>query len=343
MNMKKLAMCAAMAALPCATALAEGERTFVLWDQWLQMPAVCYRLDPGWEGKGQITWNLRGDNKYYASTILSCPKKHLYVQTAGPMLTMGGVLTPQLYAEFQDANVMAQGIAAEINRSIVEPGLSGFVAVGGRFTQDVPQVTRQMAAAYDTGSGMATISAFGFEGTYRCMYGGVECEAKFVASFAVSISAVRNPKIPKICSFVRVSPCLFVAPPGKMERALRKGGKMFASAFVNRHWCERRDSTLAALLQGTIEGREAGWALWRQSQAETAAMLERVRVAKSQQIREVREVANPFEPGKKVERPSFFDKSWINSRQDMMILSDSSLEPNTIRGLMEQGEWLPAN
>ena len=119
MNMKKLAMCAAMSALPCATALAEGERTFVLWDQWLQMPAVCYRLDPGWEGKGQITWNLRGDNKYYASTILSCPKKHLYVQTAGPMLTMGGVLTPQLYAEFQDANVMAQGIAAEINRSQV--------------------------------------------------------------------------------------------------------------------------------------------------------------------------------------------------------------------------------
>jgi len=31
------------------------------------------------------------------------------------------------------------------------------------------------------------------------------------------------------------------------------------------------------------------------------------------------------------------------SRQDAMLLSDSSLEPNTIRGLMEQGEWLPAN
>ena len=29
--------------------------------------------------------------------------------------------------------------------------------------------------------------------------------------------------------------------------------------------------------------------------------------------------------------------------QDAMLLSDSSLEPNTIRGLMEQGEWLPAN
>ena len=57
----------------------------------------------------------------------------------------------------------------------------------------------------------------------------------------------------------------------------------------------------------------------------------------------MKEVDNPFEPGQKVERPAFFEKSWINSRQDAMLLSDTSLEPNTIRGLMEQGEWLPAN
>ena len=63
----------------------------------------------------------------------------------------------------------------------------------------------------------------------------------------------------------------------------------------------------------------------------------------SEQIRDVVTVDNPFEPGTKIERPAFFNKSWINSRQDMMILSDKSLEPNTIRGLMEQGEWLPAN
>ena len=72
-------------------------------------------------------------------------------------------------------------------------------------------------------------------------------------------------------------------------------------------------------------------------------MLDRVRQSRSEQIREVKTVDNPFEPGTKVERPAFFENSWLNSRQDMMLLSDSSLEPNTIRGLMEQGDWLPAN
>ena len=72
-------------------------------------------------------------------------------------------------------------------------------------------------------------------------------------------------------------------------------------------------------------------------------MLDRVRKWRSEGIRDVVTVDNPFEPGQKVERSAFFKNSWINSRQDAMILSDSSLEPNTIRGLMEQGEWLPAN
>ena len=118
---------------------------------------------------------------------------------------------------------------------------------------------------------------------------------------------------------------------------------MFASAFLNYAWIQQRDRTFSALVQGTIQGRNAGFDLWRKSQAETAATLDRVRKMRSQQIREVTEVDNPFEPGTKVERPAFFKNSWINSRQDLMLLSDTSLEPNTIRGLMEQGEWLPAN
>ena len=190
---------------------------------------------------------------------------------------------------------------------------------------------------------MANISAFGFEGTFTCTYGGVTCEAKYVTSYAVSISAVPNPRIPKICSWTRAGVVLAIAPPGRMSEALRVGGRMFASAFVNYAWIQRRDRTFNALVQGTIQGRNAGFDLWRQSQAETSAMLDRVRKMRSQQIREVTEVDNPFEPGMKVERPAFFKNSWINSRQDLMLLSDTSLEPNTIRGLMEQGEWLPAN
>ena len=327
----------------CSQASSKGKKTFVLWDPGLQLPAMCYRLDEGWQGKGKIVWNMRGDNKFLTTTILSSPDKHMLVQTAGPMLTVSEVLTPQRQAEFQNPEVLARNLAAEINRSIVEPGLSDFVATGGRFTQDVPQITRMLAASYNTGSGMATISAFGFEGTFTCLYGGVRCEAKYATSYAVSISAVRNPRVPKICNWVRVSPTLVIAPPGKMPEALRDGGRMFASAFVNYAWIQRRDGTLNALVQGTIQGRNAGWELWRKSQAETSAMLDRVRKRRSEQIREVKTVDNPFEPGTKVERPAFFEKSWINSRQDLMLLSDTSLEPNTIRGLMEQGEWLPAN
>ena len=327
----------------CSQASSIGKKTFVLWDPGLQLPAMCYRLDDGWQGKGKVVWNMRGDNKFLTTTILSSPDRHMLVQTAGPMFTVSEVLTPQRQAEFQNPEVLARNLAAEINGSIVEPGLSDFVATGGRFTQDVPQFTRMLAASYNTGSGLATISAFGFEGTFTCLYGGVRCEAKYVASYAVSVSAVPNPRIPKICNWVRVSPVLVIAPPGKMFETLRAGGRMFASAFVNYAWIQRRDGTLNALVQGTIQGRNAGWDLWRKSQAETSAMLDRVRKGRSEQIREVKTVDNPFEPGMKVERPAFFEKSWINSRQDLMLLSDTSLEPNTIRGLMEQGEWLPAN
>lgn len=340
-----MAACAAAMSASVACAQSEGaaRRLFVLWDPGLQLPAVCYPLDAGWQGMGKIAWNMRGDNKFLTTTILASPSKHMIVQTAGPMLMVSEVLTPQRLAEFQNPQVLAQNLATEINQGIVVPGLSDFVATGGRFTQDVPQFTRMLAASYNTGSGMASISSFGFEGTFSCMYGGVRCEAKYVTSYAVSISAVPNPRIPKICNWTRTGVVLVIAPPGKMHEALHDGGKMIASAFVNYAWVVRRDRTFSALVAGTIQGRNAGWELWRKSQAETSAMLERVRKMQSQVIREVKEVDNPFEPGKKVERPMRFEKSWINSRQDMMLLSDTSLEPNTIRGLMEQGEWLPAN
>ena len=346
-RMDKLTAIAGAAALlalgACSREAGAAQRLFVLWDPGLQLPAMCYRLDADWQGMGQIAWNMRGDNKFLMNTILASSAKHMIVQTTGPMLKVSEVLTPQRLAEFQNPQVLAQNLASDINRHIVVPGLSGFVATGGRFTQDVPQFTRMLAAAYNTGSGLANISAFGFEGTFACMYGGVRCEAKYVTSYAVSISAVPNPRIPKLCNWTRTGVLLVVAPLGKMQETLREGGRMFASVFVNYAWVQRRDGTLNALVLGTIQGRDAGWELWRKSQAETSAMLDRIRKLKSEQIREVATVDNPFEPGTKVERPAFFKNSWINSRQDTMLLSDSSLEPNTIRGLMEQGEWLPAN
>ena len=337
-----LTMCIAAFAAAASQA-ADSGKTFVLWDPGIGLPAICYPLEPGWTGKGAIAWNMRGDNKYQASTILSSPEKHMLVQTAGPIAIFSEVLTPQRLAEFQDPRTLARNLAAEINRSIVEPGLSGFAATGGRFSQDVPELTKLLAKAYDTGSGMTSISAFSFEGTFTCMYGGVRCEAVYTASFAVAVSSVPNARVPAICNFTRVSPVLAVAPQGKMREALREAGRMFASAFENRAWAKRRDGMLQALMKGTALGREAGWELWRQSRKNTSATLTRTRKRIGDMIREVVTVDNPFEPGGKVERPAFFDKAWINSRQDTMLLSDTSIEPNTVRGLMEQGEWRPAD
>ena len=337
------AAAAMSATLAHSQSLDEGKKLFVQWDQMLQKPAICYVLEPGWTGMGRILWNMRGDTKFAMTTILASPEKHQIVQTTGPMLMQSEVLTPQRLQEFQNAEVMARNFAVDFNKYIVVPGLSDFAATGGKFTQNASPLAKACGKSYQTGTGLTQVSVFGFEASFTCNYNGVRCEAAYLTSFAVAICSAPHPRVPKICNYTRAEQVLVIAPPGKQMEALRNGGQMFASAFVNRAWSTQRDRTLNALVQGTLQGREAGWAMWMQTQAETSATLDRVRKGLSEQIRDVITVDNPFEPGTKVERPAFFKNSWINSRQDTMILSDRSLEPNTIRGLMEQGEWLPMN
>ena len=66
MKIKIPLLCVALAVFAvvgasCSPAEAAGSgKMFVLWDPLLRLPAVCYRLDDGWEGKGSILWNLRG-------------------------------------------------------------------------------------------------------------------------------------------------------------------------------------------------------------------------------------------------------------------------------------------
>lgn len=341
------AFAAAAVALMATVAIAQakyddtGKKLFVQWDPGLQKPAICYVLDPGWTGIGRIMWNMRADTKFLMMTILASPEKHQIVETVGPMLMQSEILTPQRLLEFQNPGVMAQNFAADLNKNILVPGLSDIVATGGKFTKDASPLAKASGKGYETGTGLTQVSVFGFEASLACNYGGVRCEGTYLTSFAVAITSAPHPRVPKVCNYTRAEQILVIAPPGKQMDALRNGGKMFASAFVNRAWSTQRDSTLNALIKGTQLGREAGWNIWMQSQAETSATLDRVRKGLSEQIRDVMTVDNPFDPEKKVERPAFFKNSWINSRQDMMILSDNSLEPNIIRGLMEQGEWLP--
>ena len=118
---------------------------------------------------------------------------------------------------------------------------------------------------------------------------------------------------------------------------------MFGSAFMNAAWKHAADRMANAIATGRQIGREEGMQLMREAQAETAATMDRVRKLRSEQIREVKTVDNPLAPGQKIERPIHFDHSWINSAGDKMILSDRSLEPNTMRGLIEQGYWTPVD
>ncbi|MBP5320623.1 MAG: hypothetical protein J6334_06515 [Kiritimatiellae bacterium] len=335
---------AAVAAVALAAGFASAaQRSFVLVDRFLQMPAVFYRLDEGWEGMGWVTWNMRSDTKLSTSAILFSPSRHMVVQELGPMQTMAEIFTPQRLALFQNPDLLARQVAAELNSGIVVPGLAGFVAKGGRFTQDVPPFAKLLAESLAKGSVLAHVNAFRFEGSFQCQYGGVPCEARYTAAMVVNVQSVQNPRVPKIGTSNRIDVRLTIAPPGRLDEAANIGGRMLASAFVNRQWLARQDSTLAALLKGTEQGRAAGWELWRKSQAETAETLNRVRIMKSEEIREVKTVDNPFSPGTKIERPAFFNKAWINSREDILLLSDRSLEPNIIRGLMEQGEWQAIN
>ena len=81
----------------------------------------------------------------------------------------------------------------------------------------------------------------------------------------------------------------------------------------------------------------------RQAQAENERVMANVRRQQSEMIREVKTVDNPLMPGEKIERPIHFDHSWINSSQDTMIMSDSSLEPYEVKKLMGRGDWTPVD
>jgi hypothetical protein len=246
---------------------------------------------------------------------------------------------PQILALYQNPMAFAQDLANKTNAGIVVPGLSGLTVTDAKWTQDVPQFTRMMAGAMKSPSNQ--VSVFGFEGHFECTYAGKECEAIFTMSLAVSMMPQIRPTVPAFGQVIKVNPRLLIAPKGRHQSALRECGAQLATGFYNNQWCVQRDRTFAALVQGTIIGRNEGFAGWMKTQEETSAMLDRVRKARSEQIREVKTVDNPLSPGDKIERPAFFEHAWINKGQDKMILSDQYLEPNVIRPLMEQGEWIP--
>lgn len=313
---------------------------FVLVDNFLQLPAICYPLEEGWIGKGWITWNpTAGNNQFNRSVIFSNPERHMLAQEIAPSLSRSEILDANRMAVFQNPNVMAQVQAQIINQGIVEPGLANFVAVGGRFTQNISESERQFVELTRRFVRRATINAFRFEGTFQCMYGGVQCQAMYITTVILTTYGAVRPGMPILGNSVQMTPRLVVAPPKLFEEARKAGGRMLRGSFTNLRWKLQADRNMLAIAQGQQQGREEGMKIWQESQRQTDEMMERIRKLRSEEIREVKTVDNPFSSGEKIERPAFFDKAWITRSGENLLLSDRSLEPNTIRGLMEQGEW----
>ena len=212
---------------------------FVLCDPLLGLPAVCYPLEAGWQGMGNIVWNAADrNNSFVMYTILMNPAAHQLAQVCMSPINQQLLFTPDVLAMLQDPNLMAQRVAKEINDGIVVPQLGNFVAKSGRFSNDVPEKERRLLQP--TINRMAQIGMqarmFSFDGSFDCVYTGAPCEAWYHCFFLVTFAQVR-PNVPAVGSILRSDVQLAIGPQGGGLAAARAaGGRMFGSAFMNATW-----------------------------------------------------------------------------------------------------------
>ena len=312
---------------------------FVIFDNLLHVPALCYPLPSGWTGMGWVRWNVPArSNPYMQSTILINPSERRIVQESG-MLGRGAFLLNQVGDIYSNPNSMAQHLAREINSGIVVPGLANFRAKGGRFSDNIPPKT-QRAVAFRFAADRSTTfkKAFKVECFFDCDYNGVRCEALYEFVCAFSAVQVRS-NVPVMATVMDFDRFLTVAPPGELAATKKVGGRLLAGVYVNRLWKIAADRMMAAILQGQTIGMNEGMDLMRQARRENAATMDEVRRKWSEVIREVKTVDNPLSPGDKIERPIYFNHSLINSRQDTLIMSDRTIEPHEAEKLIGQGFW----
>ncbi len=336
MKIHSLVLGAALAATIPATA---AHSYFVIYDNFLRVPAYCYPLPSGWTGMGWIKWEIPAkSNPNIASTILMNPAERRIVQMTSP-INKGSFMLEQTGNIYSDANAMAAYLAQQINSSIVVPGLANFRPRYGRFSNDIPPATRQIANLAFAMSRTAQFKkAFKVECLFDCEYNGAKCEALYEFVCVFTATQVR-PNLPTIASVVEHNRFFTIAPPGEIAATKKIGGRLLAGVFVNKLWKYAQDRMLAAIIRGKTIGMNEGFDLMRQSQAENQRIMDDVRRRWSEVIREVKTVDNPLSPGDKIERPLYFDHSLINSRQDTMILSDRNLDPGEVEKLVGQGFW----
>ncbi len=331
-----LVFAAALAAAIPATA---AQKHFVVFDNFLRVPAYCIPLPSGWTGMGWIQWEIPAkSNPNLESIILVNPTERRIVQETSA-LNRGSFILEQSGGIYSDANAMAAHLARQINSSIAVPGLANFRPRYGRFSDDVPPATMQIAnLAFSMNRTAQFKKVFKVECFFDCEYNGAKCEALYEFVCVFSATQVRQ-NLPTIASVVEHNRFFTIAPPGEIAATKKAGGRLLAGAFVNKLWKSAQARMIAAMIKGKTIGMNEGMELMRESQAENQRVMDDVRRRWSEVIREVKTVDNPLSPGDKIERPTYFDHSLINSRQDTMILSDRNLDPNEVEKLVGQGFW----
>ncbi len=336
MKIRAIVFGAALAAAISATA---AQKYFVVFDNFLRVPAYCYPLPSGWTGMGWIHWEIPAKmNPAVESVILMNPSERRIVQTT-TSINQGSFALEQSGGIYSDANAMAAHQARQINSSIAVSGLANFRPRYGRFSNDIPPATMQIAnLAFAMNRTAQFKKVFKVECFFDCEYNGAKCEALYEFVCVFTATQIR-PNLPTIASVVEHNRFFTIAPPGEIAATKKTGGRLFAGVFVNKYWRCAQSRMIAAMIKGKTIGMNEGMELMRQSQAENQRVMDDVRRRWSEVIREVKTVDNPLSPGDKIERPIYFDHSLINSRQDSMILSDRNLDPNEVEKLVGQGFW----
>ena len=327
------------AALAATTTAMAANSYFVIFDNFLRVPAYCFPLPSGWTGIGLIKWEIPAKlNPNIENVILMNPAERRIVQSTS-VVNKGSFILEQAGGIYSDANAMAAYLAQQINSSIVVPGLANFRPKYGRFSNDVPQKTMQIINLAFSFSRTAQVKkAFKVECFFDCEYNGAKCEALYEYVCAFSATQIR-PNLPTIASVVEHNLFFTIAPPGELAATKKIGGRLLAGRFVNKIWKFAQDRMIAAMIKGKTIGMNEGMDLMRQSQAENERIMADVRRRWSEVIREVKTVDNPLSPGDKIERPLYFDHSLINSQQDTLIMSDRNIEPHEAERLIGQGFW----
>ena len=336
MKTRTLLLCAALAATIQATA---AHSYFVIFDNFLRVPAYCYPLPAGWTGMGWIKWEIPFKlNPNIECSVLINPSERRIVQMVSS-INKGSFVLEQTGNIYSDANAMAAHLARQINSSIVVPGLANFRPKYGRFSDDIPPQLRQVIdAAFSISRTAQFKKAFKVECFFDCEYNGAKCEALYEYVCAFTATQIR-PNLPTIATAAEHNTLFTIAPPGELAATKKIGGRLFAGRFVNRFWKTAEDRMIAAMIKGKTIGMNEGMDLMRQSQAENQRIMDELRKKWSEVIREVKTVDNPLSPGDKIERPIYFDHSLINSRQDALIMSDRNLDPHEVEKLVGQGFW----